>query len=82
VKVDDTEPGIAEGVAAGCLAVGVALSGNIVGLSPADLAAKSEAEVAALRAMATDRLRAAGADHVIDTVADLPALLDRLDADA
>jgi hypothetical protein len=31
IKVDDTLPGIAEGVAAGCLTVGVALSGNAVG---------------------------------------------------
>jgi phosphonoacetaldehyde hydrolase len=38
IKVDDTEPGIAEGVAAGCLTVGVAMSGNIFGLSPEDLA--------------------------------------------
>ena len=81
-KVDDTEPGIKEGVAAGCLTVGVALSGNFVGLTPAELAAKSATEVADLRAMATARLHAAGADHVIDTVADLPALLDRLDASA
>lgn len=79
VKVDDTEPGILEGVAAGCLTVGVALSGNHVGLTPEDLAALPAAEVARLREGAAARLRAAGADHVIDTVADLPALLDRLD---
>jgi phosphonoacetaldehyde hydrolase len=79
VKVDDTEPGIAEGVAAGCLTVGVALSGNHVGRTPEELAALPPAEVAALRASATAMLKAAGAHHVIDTVADLPALLDRLD---
>jgi phosphonoacetaldehyde hydrolase len=80
LKVDDTEPGIAEGVAAGCLTVGVALSGNYVGKTPDDLAALPEAEVDALRRPAADKLTAAGADHVIDTVADLPALLRRLDA--
>lgn len=78
VKVDDTEPGIAEGVAAGCLTVGVSLSGNAVGRTPEELAALPEAEVAALREAAAGKLRAVGADHVIDTVADLPALLDRL----
>ena len=82
VKVDDTAPGIAEGVAAGCLTVGVALSGNAVGLTPEALAATSAAERARLRAGATALLTAAGADHVIDTVADLPALLERLDAEA
>jgi len=79
VKVDDTEPGIAEGVAAGCLTVGVALSGNHVGLPYDELMAMPEAEVRALRARAAAKLEAAGADHVIDTVADLPDLLERLD---
>lgn len=79
VKVDDTEPGIAEGLSAGCLTVGVALSGNHVGRTPAELAAMAPAEVARLRDAAAASLRAAGAHHVIDTVADLPALLERLD---
>ena len=79
IKVDDTEPGIAEGVAAGCVTVGVALSGNAVGKTPEELAALSEAEVEKLRARATDILKNAGADHVIDTVADLPDLVRRLD---
>ena len=78
VKVDDTEPGIAEGVAAGCLTVGVAMSGNYVGKTADELSVLGEHEVAALRAGASDKLLAAGADHVIDTVADLPALLERL----
>mgnify|MGYP006274821377 CR=1 FL=1 len=80
VKVDDTEPGLAEGVAAGCVTVGVALSGNHAGLTAAEAAALSEAERAAIRARVGALLREAGADHVIDTVADLPDLLARLDA--
>lgn len=79
IKVDDTEPGIAEGVAAGCVTVGVALSGNHVGLTHEALSALPEAEIAALREGAAAHLRAAGADHVIDTVADLPALVARLE---
>jgi len=79
IKVDDTEPGIAEGVAAGCVTVGVALSGNAVGRRPDELAALPAAEIALLREAATERLKAAGADHVIDTVADLPALIERLE---
>lgn len=79
VKVDDTPPGIAEGVNAGCLTVGVALSGNIVGRTPQELAALSADERQALRAEATQILTAAGAQYVIDTVADLPALLQQLD---
>ncbi|MAS44358.1 MAG: phosphonoacetaldehyde hydrolase [Rhodobacteraceae bacterium] len=79
VKVDDTEPGIAEGVAVGALTVGVAMSGNHVGLTPEDLAALPAPERERLRTRATEALRSAGADHVIDTVADLPALLAMLE---
>lgn len=79
IKVDDTEPGIGEGVSAGCLTVGVALSSNHVGMTPDQLAATPAERVAELRAAAAEKLTAAGADHIIDTVADLPALIDRLD---
>ena len=80
IKVDDTVPGIAEGVAAGCVTVGVTLSGNTAGKTPEEIAALSEAERDAIREEAGAILRAAGADHIIDTVADLPALIDRLSA--
>lgn len=79
IKVDDTEPGIGEGLAAGCLTVGVALSGNYVGKTPAELEAMPKDEVASLRDHAAARLKGSGADHVIDTVADLPALIRQLE---
>lgn len=77
LKVDDTPPGIAEGVAAGCPTVGVALSGNIAGMSPEELTGLSAEERAAIRAKATAILKDAGATHVIDSVADLPDLIER-----
>jgi phosphonoacetaldehyde hydrolase len=80
IKVDDTAPGVGEGAAAGCLTVGVALSGNYVGKTHDVLNAMSEAEIAPLRNAAAAKLKAAGADHVIDTIADLPALIDKLDS--
>lgn len=79
LKVDDTAPGIAEGVAAGCPTVGLALSGNAAGLTVEEFSAMSEADKAPIRARATRMLKDAGADHVIDTVADLLPLLRRLD---
>ena len=74
VKVDDAEVGIAEGRAAGAYTVGV-LSGNALGLSQEAL----QALPPGLRVERTDAARralfAAGADAVIDSVADLmPAL--------
>ena len=80
IKVDDTAPGIGEGVSAGCLTVGVAMSGNSVGLTPEAVAALSPTDYASVRNRAAAELFEAGADHVIDTVADLPALLDQLEA--
>jgi len=70
LKVDDTPPGIAEGGG------GLSLSGNIVGRTPEELAALLPAEVDAIRAEAMAILTAAGAAHLMDTVADLTALME------
>jgi phosphonoacetaldehyde hydrolase len=78
VKVDDTAPGVAEAVAAGAWAVGVTLSGNGCGLTARELAALSEGERAAIRQRVAGELAAAGAHATIDTVADLPPLLEAL----
>ena len=80
LKVDDTAPGIAEGVAAGCPTIGLALSGNEAGIAPEQFARMSEADKAPIRQRATRSLKDAGADHVIDSVADLLPLLRRLGA--
>jgi phosphonoacetaldehyde hydrolase len=77
VKVDDAEAGVAEGRAAGCLTVGVAASGNGVGLSAAALAALPAPERAARIAAAGKGLQAAGADIVLDSVAGLVPALER-----
>ena len=75
VKVDDAEAGIEEGRAAGCFTVGVSASGNGIGLSREALEALDPAERASRLADVGARMRAAGADLVIETVADLvPAL--------
>jgi phosphonoacetaldehyde hydrolase len=71
VKVDDTVPGIEEGLNAGMWTVAVAISGNEVGLSPADWEALSPAEQQQRRYAAYARLRASGAHYVIDSIADL-----------
>ncbi len=79
VKVDDTDVGIAEGLAAGCWTVAVALSGNAVGLSRAELAALSPNELAAQRARATCQLARCGAHYVIDSLANLPPVIDQIE---
>jgi len=78
IKVDDAEAGIAEGRAAGCFTVGVSASGNGIGLSRAVLAALDPSERRARLAVAGDRLKAAGADLVVETVAELVPALNRV----
>jgi len=71
IKVDDAEAGIAEGRNAGCFTVGVSASGNSMGLSRAEFAALDPADRQARLAAAERKLKAAGADLVVETVADL-----------
>ncbi|PXW95211.1 phosphonoacetaldehyde hydrolase [Sphaerotilus hippei] len=79
VKVDDTVPGLAEGLNAGMWTVGVALSGSPAGWTLADCEAASQAQRAEVRERVGAVFRAAGAHFVIDTVADLPAVLDEIE---
>jgi phosphonoacetaldehyde hydrolase len=80
VKVDDTVPGIEEGLNAGMWTVGVAISGNEIGLSLADWEALPVADQRQRRARAHQRLLAGGAHYVIDSIADLPRCLDAIEA--
>jgi phosphonoacetaldehyde hydrolase len=73
VKVDDAEVGIAEGKAAGAFTVGVA-SGNALGLSLEDL---ESVPLGSLK-KARQALHAAGADLVLDSVADLVPALEKV----
>ncbi|SFC78213.1 phosphonoacetaldehyde hydrolase [Bosea sp. CRIB-10] len=80
IKVDDTEPGIAEGVAAGTWTVGLAISGNCVGLSLAEWNDLPLLEQQKLRGEAAAKLRAAGADYVIDSIAELVGVVEAIEA--
>lgn len=80
VKVDDTIPGIGEGLAAGTWTIGLSLSGNMAGLSADELAALDPAARDTLRIRAEADLRQSGAHDVIDSLASLPAAIDRLNA--
>jgi phosphonoacetaldehyde hydrolase len=79
VKVDDAEVGIEEGRAAGCWTVGVAASGNGVGLSLQELEALPATDRRARITRAAEALLNAGAHAVIDTVADLPRALAEIE---
>ncbi len=77
MKVDDTPMGMEAARNAGCWAVGLSASGNALGVSAAEWAEMSDANrVSALRPIEST-FREAGADFVIPTAADLPAVLSR-----
>ena len=78
IKVDDTTPGIEEATAAGSWAVGVAMSGNAVGLAPEELASLDAGAATRLRDGASTQLRAAGAHYVIDSVEDLLPVVEAI----
>jgi phosphonoacetaldehyde hydrolase len=80
VKVDDAVVGIGEGREAGTWTVGVAASGNGVGLDYDGLRRLPADERDRLVAISADALRAAGADYVIDSVADLWPVLETIAA--
>jgi len=80
LKVDDAEAGVAEGRAAGCYTIGLAASGNGMGMSREDLMAlPHDAREQRLGAVAESMLMA-GADLVIDSIADLlPVLSEQVE---
>lgn len=78
IKVDDTAPGLAEGKAAGSICVGVTLSGNAAALPPEALARLGENEREALHQRLAPDLLAAGADYVLQSVAELRDLIEDL----
>ena len=80
VVVDDSPTGLEAGRAAGMWAIGIVASGNEVGLALEDWEALSPDAQDSLRAPARERLEAAGAHYVIDTVADLLPTIEGIDS--
>lgn len=80
VKVDDTVPGLLEGADAGCWTVAVLASGNALGLTETEWQATNESTRSAMRAQARESLAGGHADFFIDTVADLPGVIQAIEA--
>jgi phosphonoacetaldehyde hydrolase len=80
VAVDDTTVGLEAARNAGAIAVGVALTGNALGLSREELAALSPDALSSGKQAAYQALQAASPDFIIDGVGDLPATFERIEA--
>lgn len=78
VKIDDTLTGIEEGLNAGMWTIGVAISGNEVGLSLEEWNELDASEQATRRSAAYARMSSAGAHYVIDSIADVVPCLEAI----
>lgn len=76
VKIDDTIPGVEEGLNAGMWTIGLAVSGNEVGMVLDDWRALPIAEQQAKRKRAYTRMQQCGAHYVVDTIADIMPCID------
>lgn len=79
LAIGDTLPDIDAGRNAAVWTVGVALTGNMVGLTQAEWSALSPAERDALLREARQALVAGGAHYVIDAFDELPGVIDAVD---
>ena len=80
VKIDDATVGIEEGRLAGCWTIGVSASGNGVGLGLDAYRALTETDRTRRVEASAGLLKAAGADYVIDTIADIRPVLEEIAA--
>jgi phosphonoacetaldehyde hydrolase len=76
VKIGDTLPDIEEGLNAGMWTIGVALTGNLLGLSQAEVKALPKETLQSRRKEIYARLYQAGAHFVVDSIGDVPVVLD------
>lgn len=80
VKVDDTWPGILEGRSAGMWTVALTCSGNALGLSHAQYQALPPEKLAQERKRIGQLFEGARPHYLIDTIAELPAVIDDINA--
>jgi len=78
VKIDDTPVGIEEGRNAGMWTVGLLLSGNAAGLTELEFLALDEESRQDLRDRAAATFDHALPHYLIDTVAQLPAVIEQI----
>jgi len=79
VKVDDTKPGISEGLNAGTWTIGLSKTGNEVGLNEKELAALSAEEVKRRVARAADGLAKMGAHYLVESIVDVPPVITEIE---
>jgi len=80
VKIGDTLPDIDEGLNAGMWTIGLAKTGNELGLTEEQIAALDPATLQVKLTRAYQRMQHSGAHYVVDSVADVMPVLDDINA--
>lgn len=80
VKIGDTVSDIEEGLNAGTWAVGIARTGNMIGVTEEQWRAWPHQQQAQRLQVAQRKLLDAGAHYVIDTLAEIDPILDKIEA--
>lgn len=78
LKIGDTAVDMEEGKNAGCLSVGILKGSSMVGLSKEEEKQKSDEELAKIHETAKQKFFDAGADFVLNEIAELPDLIEFL----
>lgn len=78
IKVGDTVADIEEGLNAGMWTIGVAKTGNELGLTPDEVAALDESELEAKLQPIRHKLYQSGAHFVVDEILDIPEVVDKI----
>ncbi len=76
VKVDDTIPGIEEGLNAGMWTIGLAKTGNEIGLNEEEINRLDPGLLRTQLETVYQRMHQSGAHYVVDGIWDVPAVLD------
>jgi phosphonoacetaldehyde hydrolase len=80
VKIDDTIPGVEEGLNAGMWTIGLAVSGNEVGMMLDEWRALPAGEQKAKRERAYTRMQQCGAHYTVDTIAEVMPCIEDIQA--
>ena len=78
VKIGDTVPDIEAGLNAGVWTIGIAQTGNEVGLTQQEVAKLEQAELAKRVAQARQKLLQSGAHYMVDGVWDVPLVIEEI----
>ncbi len=79
VKIDDTLPGVEEGLNAAMWTIGLAKTGNEIGLTEQEIDSLDPTDYQRRIERAYDRMRQCGAHYVVDGIADIMPCLDDIE---